>query len=174
MDKLKILIQLDSDPQPYHVPLPDDYHRALKIDFGYKLGVCTGSIGDFVFNDANGDGLQAGDSGIAGVRVYLDSASAMYLEGATVDYVDSLMGGGFKIENPNAASSCSCGQSFSTEEGAQASGGGGGSGGTTPPPGGGTTAVIQVSCAAAAGARAKLRWGWPSKVMSSSRLARVR
>ena len=63
--------------------------------------------GDFVF-ESNG------------VRVYLDSASAMYLEGATVDYVDSLMGGGFRIENPNAVSTCSCGQSFSAGEGEHA------------------------------------------------------
>ena len=48
----------------------------------------------------------------------------MYLEGATVDYVDSLMGGGFRIENPNAVSTCSCGQSFSAadQEGGHAHG----------------------------------------------------
>ena len=57
-----------------------------------------------------------------GVRLYVDQASAMYLEGASVDYVDSLMGGGFRIENPNAVSTCSCGQSFSAGagDGAQA------------------------------------------------------
>jgi iron-sulfur cluster assembly protein len=57
-----------------------------------------------------------------GVRLYVDQASAMYLEGAQVDYVDSLMGGGFRIENPNAVSTCSCGQSFSTQSGGAASG----------------------------------------------------
>ncbi len=73
--------------------------------FQYGMGFeNTTEEGDFVF-ESNG------------VRVYLDSASAMYLEGAIVDYVDSLMGGGFKIENPNAVSTCSCGQSFSAEEG---------------------------------------------------------
>ncbi len=78
--------------------------------FQYGMGFeNTTEEGDFVF-ESNG------------VRVYLDSASAMYLEGATVDYVDSLMGGGFRIENPNAVSTCSCGQSFSAEEGGQASG----------------------------------------------------
>ncbi len=76
--------------------------------FQYGMGFeNTTEEGDFVFESS-------------GVRVYLDSASAMYLEGATVDYVDSLMGGGFRIENPNAASTCSCGQSFNAGEGEQA------------------------------------------------------
>ncbi len=78
---------------------------------GFQYGMAfenKGEESDFVF-DANG------------VRVFLDSASAMYLEGAQIDYVDSLMGGGFRVENPNATSTCSCGQSFS-------SGGGGGGG----------------------------------------------
>lgn len=48
-----------------------------------------------------------------GLRVYVDSMSMPYLEGASVDYVeDALLGQGFKVENPNAASSCGCGQSF--------------------------------------------------------------
>ncbi|MCL4393986.1 MAG: iron-sulfur cluster insertion protein ErpA [Chloroflexi bacterium] len=77
--------------------------------FQYGMGFeTTTEEGDFVFESS-------------GVRIYLDSASAMYLEGASVDYVDSLMGGGFRIENPNAVSTCSCGQSFSAEEGGQGS-----------------------------------------------------
>ena len=50
----------------------------------------------------------------AGVKVFIDPTSMMYLSGATIDYVDSLMGGGFNIENPNAASTCGCGHSFKT------------------------------------------------------------
>ncbi|NDJ60523.1 MAG: iron-sulfur cluster assembly accessory protein, partial [Chloroflexi bacterium] len=51
--------------------------------------------------------------------------SLMYLEGATIDYVDSLMGGGFRIDNPNAVSACGCGHSFKTKdgEGAESAGG---------------------------------------------------
>ena len=49
-----------------------------------------------------------------GVSLIVDSTSLMYLQGATIDYVDSLMGGGFRIENPNAVSSCGCGSSFRT------------------------------------------------------------
>ena len=85
-------------------------------------GGCSGMQYGMAFENTTEDGDFVFDS--MGVRVYLDASSAMYLEGASVDFVDSLMGGGFKIENPNAVSSCSCGQSFSTEEDAQASGGG--------------------------------------------------
>jgi iron-sulfur cluster assembly protein len=47
-----------------------------------------------------------------GVRVLVDSFSAMYLEHAEIDYVNSLMGGGFTVSNPNAVASCACGHSF--------------------------------------------------------------
>ena len=47
-----------------------------------------------------------------GVRVVVDPKSALYLTGSELDYVDSL-DGGFKLKNPNAATSCSCGKSFS-------------------------------------------------------------
>jgi iron-sulfur cluster assembly protein len=47
-----------------------------------------------------------------GVRVLVDEKSALYLMGSTLDYVDTLMESGFKIVNPNAKSTCGCGQSF--------------------------------------------------------------
>lgn len=50
-----------------------------------------------------------------GVRIFIDPTSMMYLSSATIDYEDSIMGGGFRIDNPNAASSCGCGQSFKTK-----------------------------------------------------------
>jgi len=51
-----------------------------------------------------------------GVRLIVDPTSVMYLEGATIDFVDSLMGGGFRIDNPNAVTSCGCGSSFKTKD----------------------------------------------------------
>jgi iron-sulfur cluster assembly accessory protein len=48
----------------------------------------------------------------AGVRVVVDPKSALYVTGSELDYLDSLEGG-FKVKNPNAATSCSCGESFS-------------------------------------------------------------
>jgi iron-sulfur cluster assembly accessory protein len=50
------------------------------------------------------------------VKVVVDEVSINYLNGATVDYVDSVMGSGFKIENPNAVSNCGCGSSFRTKD----------------------------------------------------------
>lgn len=49
-----------------------------------------------------------------GVRVVVDPVSMFYIQGSRIDYVDSLMGGGFHIENPNAVSTCGCGSSFRT------------------------------------------------------------
>jgi iron-sulfur cluster assembly accessory protein len=49
---------------------------------------------------------------IDGLKVYVDAMSGMYLDGVKIDYIESLEGSGFKIENPNASGSCGCGQSF--------------------------------------------------------------
>jgi len=49
----------------------------------------------------------------AGIKVVVDPKSALYVSGCELDYVEPLQGGGFKVNNPNAASSCSCGESFS-------------------------------------------------------------
>ncbi len=70
---------------------------------------------DFVFN-------------AYGVKVVVDPISMNYLKGASVDYVEDTMGGGFKIDNPNATRSCGCGSSFATEDAPEATGGGCGSG----------------------------------------------
>ena len=53
---------------------------------------------------------------VEGVAVYVDSFSARYLEGAEIDYVDALMGGGFTINNPQATKTCGCGHSFQTAD----------------------------------------------------------
>ena len=55
---------------------------------------------------------------VNGMRVYVDSYSAQYLEGAEIDYVDAIMGGGFTINNPNAVKTCGCGHSFQTADSA--------------------------------------------------------
>ncbi len=61
---------------------------------------------------------------IDGTRLVIDSTSLIYMQGSEIDYVDSLMGGGFAINNPNAVSSCGCGHSFRTEGSAEGSAGG--------------------------------------------------
>ena len=49
----------------------------------------------------------------SGIKVVVDPKSALYVTGSELDYIDALQDGGFKVKNPNAAASCSCGESFS-------------------------------------------------------------
>src|SRR5256886_11452052 len=65
------------------------------------------------------DKQQDGDTIIPlhGFNVLVDEMSVGYINGSEVDYVDSLMGAGFTVNNPNAVSSCGCGHSFKTAEG---------------------------------------------------------
>jgi iron-sulfur cluster assembly protein len=72
--------------------------------FEYALGFDRGATGE----DAEFDCF--------GVRVVVDPASARYLKGATVDFVESLKESGFKVDNPNASGSCGCGHSFHVAE----------------------------------------------------------
>jgi iron-sulfur cluster assembly accessory protein len=51
-----------------------------------------------------------------GMKIIVDSTSLFYIDGANIDYVDNLMGGGFHIDNPQATSSCGCGSSFRTAQ----------------------------------------------------------
>jgi len=61
---------------------------------------------------------------VDGVQVVVDEVSIDYLRGATIDYVEDVMGSGFKIDNPNAVASCGCGNSFRTKDSADDAGGG--------------------------------------------------
>lgn len=47
-----------------------------------------------------------------GLKVYVDTRSALYLNGASIDFVDTAEGSGFKFDNPNANNSCGCGETF--------------------------------------------------------------
>lgn len=100
---------------------------------GYALrvfvsgGGCSGMQYGMAFEEAARDFDAVVDA--EGVKLIIDPTSLMYLQGATIDYVDSLMGGGFRIDNPNAVSSCGCGHSFRTDDSAEADDGGCGCGG---------------------------------------------
>jgi len=73
-------------------------------------GGCSGLSYQLAFDDQRRENDSEVESG--GVRVVVDEKSALYLVGTTLDYVDTLMESGFKIQNPNAKSTCGCGQSF--------------------------------------------------------------
>lgn len=96
---------------------------------GYALRVFVsgGGCSGFQYGMALDGNVRESDLSMQfeGVKVVIDEISINYLRGATVDYVDNLMGGGFKVENPNAVSACGCGSSFRTKDDAGASGEGG-------------------------------------------------
>jgi iron-sulfur cluster assembly accessory protein len=74
-------------------------------------GGCSGFQYNFALDDARADDDLAIEEG--GVTVLIDSTSLEFLKGAEIDFVDDLIGASFKVNNPNATSSCGCGTSFS-------------------------------------------------------------
>ena len=76
-----------------------------------KGGGCHGYQYGMAFESKMGDDDTVVEKGI--VKVIMDSQSAPLLQGAEVDYVDSLQGSGFSIKNPQAKTTCGCGSSFS-------------------------------------------------------------
>jgi iron-sulfur cluster assembly protein len=78
-----------------------------------KSGGCSGFSYGLAFDDRLADDDRVEDHD--GVPVVIDAFSAQHVDGAEIDYVDSLMGSGFAINNPNAVSSCACGSSFNTD-----------------------------------------------------------
>ena len=74
-------------------------------------GGCSGLQYGMIFDETRDDDVV---SEYFGVKVLTDKFSANYLSGCVIDYSDELIGGGFKINNPNAESSCGCGKSFAT------------------------------------------------------------
>lgn len=94
------------------------------LRFGVQGGGCSG----FSYMLAIDDDIEEDDHIFPhnGVKVVVDSASMQYVDGSEIEYADSMMGGGFSVNNPMAVSNCGCGSSFKTEE-SEASGGGCGS-----------------------------------------------
>ena len=78
-----------------------------------KSGGCSGFSYGLAFDDRIADDDRVEDHG--GVPIVIDAFSVQHVAGAEIDYVDSLMGSGFAINNPNAVSSCACGSSFNTD-----------------------------------------------------------
>src|SRR2546421_414960 len=93
-----------------------------------RVFVSGGGCSGLQYGMAIADEVEEGDVEFDqyGVRILVDPMSINYLTGASVDYVEDVMGGGFKIDNPNATRSCGCGSSFSTEDGESAGGCGSG------------------------------------------------
>ena len=95
---------------------------------GYALRVFVqgGGCSGFQYGMALENNIRDADltGEFENVQVVVDEISIDYLRGATIDYVDDVMGSGFKIENPNAVSACGCGSSFRTKNDSGAEAGG--------------------------------------------------
>ena len=83
----------------------------ISLRIAVQPGGCSGMRYALFFDDRQLDGDHIED--VAGVPVRVDKMSTPYLRGTKIDWVDSLQGAGFSIENPNATRSCGCGKSFS-------------------------------------------------------------
>jgi len=81
---------------------------------GLRIGVVGGGCSGFSYSMSfeNAPGMMDKTYTFEGLKVFVDATSAMYLNGCTVDYVETLEAAGFKFENPNVKSTCGCGSSF--------------------------------------------------------------
>jgi iron-sulfur cluster assembly accessory protein len=82
----------------------------LKLRIAVQPGGCSGMRYQLFFDERDLDGDIISDFG--GVSVVVDRMSSPYLNGATIDFVDTIEKQGFTIDNPNAGGSCACGDSF--------------------------------------------------------------
>ena len=86
-----------------------------KEGYGLRVAVQGGGCSGFQYGLSYEKEQKENDQVLeyGGLQVFVDAMSMMYLDDVTIDYVDSLSGAGFKIENPKATGSCGCGASFS-------------------------------------------------------------
>ena len=84
------------------------------IPAGLRVGVVGGGCSGFSYTMQfeNAPGAMDKVFEYDGLKVFIDATSLMYMQGATVDYIESLEGAGFKFDNPNVKSTCGCGSSF--------------------------------------------------------------
>ncbi len=95
--RVKALIAMEDDP-------------ALKLRISVSGGGCSGFQYAFALDQAVNDDDQVLTA--HGVTVLVDEVSVPFLQGATLDYVEDLMGASFRVTNPNANATCGCGNSF--------------------------------------------------------------
>ena len=86
--------------------------------YSLRLYISGGGCSGYQYGLALDSNIRTDDRIIEtdGIKLLIDEVSIKYLQGATVDYVDGMTTSGFKIINPNAASTCGCGQSFNSDE----------------------------------------------------------
>jgi iron-sulfur cluster assembly protein len=87
-------------------------------DYVLRVAVADGGCFGMQYHMAFEEKPQGTDTVVEtdGIRLVVDPQSRDYLKGATIDFTEDLMGGGFRIENPNIVKSCGCGSSFQTKD----------------------------------------------------------
>ena len=91
--------------------LAADTSHPAALRLGVHGGGCSGLSYAMAFENTKGPMDKEYD--FDGLKVFVDGTSAMYLDGITVDYVETLESSGFKFNNPNVKTICGCGSSFS-------------------------------------------------------------
>ncbi|PJF42793.1 MAG: iron-sulfur cluster insertion protein ErpA [Phototrophicales bacterium] len=88
--------------------------RGLDSTYALRVFVAGGGCSGMQYGMAFEANPQETDTIVEtkGLKLVIDPTSLMYVQGAVIDFVDALVGGGFRIDNPNAVSSCGCGSSF--------------------------------------------------------------
>jgi iron-sulfur cluster assembly accessory protein len=97
--------------------ITEELSKDSKQESGLRVYVQGGGCSGFQYGLIVEDGPGAGDRVFEsnGIRLYVDPISVRYLKGAEIDWIDNIAGGGFTIRNPNAKSTCGCGQSFQAD-----------------------------------------------------------
>ena len=87
-------------------------------DIGLRVYVYSGGCSGFRYGMMLEDAPTPEDNllDVSGIKVYVDGQSVGLLQGSQIDYVDTLMGAGFTVNNPNAVTACGCGSSFRTAD----------------------------------------------------------
>jgi iron-sulfur cluster assembly accessory protein len=114
------------DQQPTVVSLTDAAASKLQEltkeeanpDIGLRVYVYSGGCSGFRYGMMLEDAPTPEDNVLNanGIKVYVDGQSIDLLQGSQIDYVDTLMGAGFTVNNPNAVAACGCGSSFRTAD----------------------------------------------------------
>ena len=95
-----------------HALLAEEQRADAGLRVFVQGGGCSGFQYGLMIEEGAGDAEADRIFESNGITLFVDPISIRYLAGAEVDFVDNLMGGGFTIKNPNAKSTCGCGQSF--------------------------------------------------------------
>jgi iron-sulfur cluster insertion protein len=105
-----MLVMTDKAVDKVKQLLAEESKQGYGLRVAVQGGGCSGFQYGLTFENAERENDHVLD--MNGLKVYVDAMSGMYLDGVSIDYIDSLEGSGFKIENPNASGTCGCGSSF--------------------------------------------------------------